>query len=134
MLGFAFAIVAVAMFGLIARWTGLVTAADLDTVGRVGTSFIYSPNIWSFIIAIIAGSAGVLALTSSKSGGLAGVFISVTTIPAAGNIAIASVFGLWQEVWGSTVTLLVNVLGMALAGWATLALLQGLRDRSHSRS
>jgi len=133
LLGFAFAIIAVAMFGLIVRWTGLVTAADLDTKGRVGTSFIYSPSIWSFIIAIIAGSAGVLALTSSKSGGLAGVFISVTTIPAAGNIAIASVFGLWQEVWGSTVTLLVNVLGMAIAGWATLALLQRLRDRSHTR-
>jgi uncharacterized hydrophobic protein (TIGR00271 family) len=133
LIGFVVSIVIVAGFALLARWTGLVTAADIDTTGRVGTSFIYSPSIWSLIIAVIAGAAGVLALTSSKSGGLAGVFISVTTIPAAGNIAIASVFGLWQEVWGSTVTLTVNVTGMAVAGWVTLAFQQGVRDRSRER-
>ncbi|MEI6362152.1 MAG: DUF389 domain-containing protein [Actinomycetes bacterium] len=132
-IGFVVSIAAVALLSLIARWAGLVTAADVDTTGRVGTSFIYSPSVWSFIIAVIAGAAGVLALTSSKSGGLAGVFISVTTIPAAGNIAIASVFGLWQEVWGSTVTLIVNVTGMALAGWATLAIQQATWDRVRTR-
>lgn len=131
--GFAVSITVVAGFSLIARWAGLVTAEDIDTTGRVGTSFIYSPSIWSFIIAVIAGAAGVLALTSSKSGGLAGVFISVTTIPASGNIAIASVFGLWDEVWGSTVTLTINIIGMAIAGWLTLALMQGTRDRSRLR-
>jgi uncharacterized hydrophobic protein (TIGR00271 family) len=132
-IGFAVSIVVVAGFSLIARWAGLITAADIDTSGRVGTSFIYSPSIWSFVIAVIAGAAGVLALTSSKAGGLAGVFISVTTIPAAGNIAIASVFGLWQEVWGSAVTLTINVVGMALAGWATLAIQQTVWDRVKSR-
>jgi uncharacterized hydrophobic protein (TIGR00271 family) len=128
-IGFAVAIVVTAGFSLIAKWSGTVTAADIDTSSRVGTSFIYSPSIWSFIVAVIAGAAGVLALTSSKSGGLAGVFISVTTIPAAGNIAIASVFGLWQEVRGSAVTLVVNIVGMALAGWLTLAIQQGVWDR-----
>ena len=131
--GFAVSIGAVALFALIAKWVGLITADDIDTAHRVGTSFIYSPNAWSFIIAVIAGAAGVLALTSSKAGGLAGVFISVTTIPASGNIAVASVFGLWQEVWGSTVTLTVNIVGMALAGWATLALQQALQDRARER-
>jgi uncharacterized hydrophobic protein (TIGR00271 family) len=131
--GFVVSILVVAGFALIARWSGLVSADDIGTSGRVGTSFIYSPNAWSFIIAVIAGAAGVLALTSSKSGGLAGVFISVTTIPASGNIAVASVFGLWDEVWGSTVTLTVNIVGMALAGWATLAIQQGLRDGARLR-
>ena len=52
------------------------------------------------------------------------MFISVTTIPASGNIALAAVFGLWAEVWGSTLTLVLNISGMAVAGWATLALQQ----------
>jgi uncharacterized membrane protein len=82
---------------------------------------------------VIAGAAGVLALTSAKSGGLVGVFISVTTIPASGNIAVAAVFGLWSEVWGSTVTLVVNVTGMALAGWLTLALQQAVWRRQAQR-
>jgi uncharacterized hydrophobic protein (TIGR00271 family) len=132
-IGFAVSIGAVALFALVAKWAGLITPSDIDTAHRVGTSFIYSPNAWSFIIAVIAGAAGVLALTSSKSGGLAGVFISVTTIPASGNIAVASVFGLWAEVWGSTVTLTVNIVGMAIAGWATLAIQQALQDRARQR-
>jgi uncharacterized membrane protein len=114
----------VTVLSLIARALGLITVADVETQGRLGTSFIYSPNIWSFIVAVIAGAAGVLALTSAKSGGLVGVFISVTTIPASGNIAVASVFGLWPEVWGSAVTLVVNITGMAIAGWLTLGVQQ----------
>lgn len=43
---------------------------------------------WSFIVAVIAGAAGVLSLTSARTGGLSGVFISVTTVPAAGHIAL----------------------------------------------
>jgi hypothetical protein len=67
-----------------------------------------------------------------------GVFISVTTIPASGNIALALVFGIWAEVIGSAVTLVVNIIGMAVAGWLTLAVQQavwkGFRRRSTTRS
>jgi uncharacterized hydrophobic protein (TIGR00271 family) len=108
---------------------GVIEYDDLLTSSRPGTAFIYSPNVWSLTIAIIAGAAGVLALTSAKSGGLVGVFISVTTIPASGNIALALVFGIWSEVWGSTLTLLINIVGMALAGWATLWVQQRVWNR-----
>ena len=37
-------------------------------------------------MAFVAGIAGMLSLTSAKSGALIGVLISVTTIPAAANI------------------------------------------------
>lgn len=72
-------------------------------------------------MALIAGAAGVLSLTSTKAGGLAGVFISVTTVPAAGNIALGIAFAVGHEVWSSTLQLAVNILGMALAGWFALA-------------
>jgi uncharacterized hydrophobic protein (TIGR00271 family) len=122
--GFSVAILAVAALAAVARWAGLVAAEDLVLQNRPGTAFIFSPSGWSIIIALIAGAAGVLSLTSAKSTGLAGVFISVTTIPAAGNISVALVFANWDEVWGSTLTLVLNIIGMGLAGWATLAVQQ----------
>lgn len=133
--GFAVAIAFTAAAALLARLTGLITAADLMPDNRPGTSFIYSPDVWSLIIAVIAGAAGVLSLTSAKSGALVGVFISVTTIPASGNVALALVFGEWSEFWGSSLTLAVNITGMALAGWVTLALQQRVwRSLSRSRA
>jgi len=129
-MGFGIAILVVTALAVAARLSGVITAADLMAENRSGTSFIYSPNAWSLSIAIIAGAAGVLALTSNKSSSLVGVFISVTTIPAAGNIAVAISFGLWHEVWGSTLTLVINVTGMALAGWATLAMQDRVRVRA----
>lgn len=122
--GFAVAITAVAVLAMLARWAGAIAADDLILQSRPGTAFIYSPSGWSLVIAVIAGAAGVLSLTSAKSTGLAGVFISVTTIPAAGNIAVALVFANWDEVWGSTLTLVINIIGMGLAGWATLGMQQ----------
>jgi uncharacterized hydrophobic protein (TIGR00271 family) len=118
--GFAVAICVTAVAGLAGRALGWVSLGDV-TGARPDTAFIYSPDKWSFIVAVIAAAAGVLSMTSARVGGLSGVFISVTTIPAAGNIALGMVFGVGDAVWGSTVQLLLNLSGMALAGWVTLA-------------
>ncbi len=120
-IGFAVAITATTVAALAARALGWVTTADV-TGERPGTDFIYSPDKWSFIVALIAAAAGVLSLTSAKVGGLSGVFISVTTVPAAGNVALGIAFGATAEVYGSTIQLALNISGMILAGWATLAL------------
>ena len=123
LLGFAAGILATFLAGLLGRALGWVTYADV--VGpRPQTSFIYHPNRWTLVVAVIAAAAGVLSLTSERTGGLSGVFISVTTVPAAGNIALALAFGVWHEVWGSALQLGLNLVAMAVAGWATLALQQ----------
>jgi uncharacterized hydrophobic protein (TIGR00271 family) len=127
--GFAVSISVVTVVTLIGRLIGFISIDDLMRP-RPGTAFIYTPNWWSLIVALIAGAAGVLALTSSRSGGLVGVFISVTTIPASGNIAVALVFLEWHEVFGSAAQLVINVIGMALAGWATLLLQQQVWART----
>ena len=44
-------------------------------------------------MAVLAGIAGVLSLTSAKSGALVGVFISVTTVPAAADMALSLALG-----------------------------------------
>jgi len=84
-------------------------------------------------VAVIAAAAGVLSLTSARTGGLSGVFISVTTVPAAGNVALGLAFGAGDEIWGSTQQLLINLSGMAIAGWATLAIQQMVWSRMSAR-
>src|SRR3954452_9002686 len=117
--GFTVSILITTLFALAAKALGWIAIDDV-TGPRPGTHFIYFPDKWSFIVAVIAGAAGVLSLTSSRTGGLSGVFISVTTVPAAGNIALGLAFGIGSEVWGSTLQLALNLSGMAIAGWVTL--------------
>jgi uncharacterized hydrophobic protein (TIGR00271 family) len=127
-LGFLVAIVVTTFLALIGRALDWITLDDV--IGpRPATAFIYTPDKWSFIVAVVAATAGVLSLTSAKAAGLAGVFISVTTVPAAGNIALGISFGVGDAIWGSTLQLLVNLSGMALAGWAALALQQAVWSR-----
>ncbi len=117
--GFAVAIVGTMLLSLLARALGWITVDDLSR--RPETAFIYSPDKWSLIVAVIAAAAGVLSITSARMGGISGVFISVTTIPAAGNVGLALAFGVWHEVTGSLSQLGLNLSGMAVAGWLTLA-------------
>jgi uncharacterized hydrophobic protein (TIGR00271 family) len=120
-LGFVIAIAITTLAALLGRALGWVTLRDV--IGpRPDTGFIYTPDKWSFIVAVIAAAAGVLSITSAKVGGLSGVFISVTTVPAAGNVGLGLAFGVGHEIWGSSLQLVVNLSGMALAGWCTLAL------------
>jgi uncharacterized hydrophobic protein (TIGR00271 family) len=132
-IGFVIAIAVTSALVWIARITGLVSGADLDAP-RPSVEFIYTPSLWSFIVAVIAATAGVLAITSSVSTGIIGVFISVTTIPAAGNIAIGLVFARWDEVVGSALQLAINLAGMALAGWITLEIRVSLSKRFGPRT
>lgn len=84
------------------------------------TEFIVAPDAWSFVIAVLAGIAGVLSLTTAKSSALVGVFISITTVPAVGTIGLTLAVGAWSEALGSAIQLLVNLAGLLIAGVATL--------------
>ncbi|MEU1016690.1 DUF389 domain-containing protein [Streptomyces sp. NPDC005900] len=101
---------------------------------RPNTNFIYRPDWFSFVVAVLAGAAGTLSLTSAKSGALVGVAISVTTVPAAANAAVAFSYSEYKQAWGSTEQLLLNLVGIVLAGTLTLltqkALWAGQRERT----
>ncbi len=130
--GFTLAIVATTLLVLVFRALGWITLGDV-TDPRPETAFIYHPDKWSLVVAVIAAAAGVLSLTSAKVGGISGVFISVTTIPAAANVALGLAFQQRSEVLGSSLQLLINLTGMALAGWATLAFQQAVWKRVSAR-
>ena len=117
--GFPVGITAAFLFTLIVRATGLLDA-DFDDVRHALTDFISKPDAFSFIVAAFAGAAGVLSLTSAKSGALIGVLISVTTIPAAANIGVAAAVGNWSDWRGAMAQLAVNLTAILLAGIATL--------------
>ncbi|MGZ4437844.1 MAG: DUF389 domain-containing protein [Nocardioides sp.] len=118
-LGFALAILIATPLWWLGTRGGLVDPHAVSS-GNL-TSFIIHPDVWSFLIAMLAGVAGVLSLTTSKSGPLVGVFISVTTVPAVGTIALCLGAGVWSEVAGAALQLGINLLGMVMSG--TLALL-----------
>jgi hypothetical protein len=108
-LGFATAVAVTAALALVARAGGWLSASDLLRP-RPLTSYIWRPDRWSFI----------------------GVFISVTTVPAAGNLALA--LALWQpaEIGGSLLQLGVNLAGMTVAGAAVLGVQRLLTRRRES--
>ena len=64
-------------FGLLIRWHGR-TPAPFRGVRPV-SDLINSPNIFSVIVAVLAGVVGVVSLTESRANALIGVFISITT-------------------------------------------------------
>ena len=117
--GFMIAITITFVCALVGRWTGFIELDQLPA-DRPQTGFVYRPDRWSFIVALLAGAAGVLSMTAGKSSALVGVFISVTTVPAAGNIAVALALSHGGEIRGSAIQLGVNLLGMVIAGAVTL--------------
>jgi uncharacterized hydrophobic protein (TIGR00271 family) len=118
--GFALAMLVTVAFSHLMDWLDLFSRSALDAE-RPNTAFIYQPDEFSFVVAVLAGVAGTLSLTSAKSGALVGVAISVTTVPAAANAAVAFSFQEYRQAWGSTEQLLLNLFAIVLAGTFTLA-------------
>jgi uncharacterized hydrophobic protein (TIGR00271 family) len=118
--GFAFAIAVTFLAVLVLRAAGRAPD-EIAAQGRPATYFISHPNTFSVLVALLAGVAGVLSLTTAKSGALIGVLISVTTIPAAGNVAVAAAYADWSELRGALAQLGLNLACITLAGVTTLA-------------
>ncbi|MCE3031456.1 DUF389 domain-containing protein, partial [Streptomyces sp. CMSTAAHL-2] len=132
LVGFAAAMAVTVGFSLFMDAVGLFHRSALEG-RRPNTAFVYAPDAFSFIVALLAGVAGTLSLTSAKSGALVGVAISVTTVPAAANAAVALAYGDMGQTLGSTDQLLLNLLGIILAGTLTLLTQQLLWNRRQQR-
>ena len=118
--GFLAAIAITLLFGLAVRGAGKAPAPFLDGTRPV-SDLINTPNVYSVIVAILAGLVGVISLTESRANALIGVFISVTTIPAAADVGVSLAFSSWHEAWGSTLQLLLNIALLIVVGAAGLA-------------
>ncbi|MEY9964238.1 putative hydrophobic protein (TIGR00271 family) [Streptacidiphilus sp. MAP12-16] len=119
LVGFLLAIVATFLFSLLIRGFGLQSKAFSVGVRPV-SNLINTPNFFSFAVATLAGIVGIVSLTEARTSALLGVFISVTTIPAAADIAVSTAFTSWSEVRGSLIQLLVNIVVLIAVGTVTL--------------
>ncbi len=126
--GFLAAVVAAFLFALAIRAAGVAPEPFLHGVRPVA-DLINSPNIFSVIVAVLAGVAGVVSLTESRANALIGVFISITTLPAAASIGLSVAFSSWHDAAGSLYQLLLNVVILIAVGAAGLSAQRGLWHR-----
>ena len=130
--GFPAAITVTYAAGVIFKETGVAPESfsfDESTFAHA----ISNPDFFAFFVAFGAGVAGMLSLTTAKSGALIGVLISVTTIPAAAAIALAAAYGDTDAWTGSMAQLAVNLTMILLAGVLTLSIQRSLYRRRRER-
>lgn len=116
LVGFPMAIAVTAAFVLVLVAIGVAP----EVLVQVQTRFISEPDEYAVLVALLAGSAGMLSLTTSKSSALIGVFVSVTTIPAAADIGVALAYQHYAELGGAAVQLGLNLVCIVVAGVLTL--------------
>jgi len=117
--GFPLAFVAAFLATWAFRATG-VAPETLDAGMHPATMFISRPDTYTVVVAALCGVVGMLSLTTASAGTLIGVLISVTTIPAAGNVGVAAAYGNYEEMWGALLQLGVNLAVIQITGLITL--------------
>jgi len=126
--GFPLAVLATAGFVALLQVAGQVPQEYVDG-RRPLTAFVSHPDSFSVIVALLAGVAGTVSLTAAKSSTLVGVFISITTVPAAAEVGTAVVAGSSSEAWGAAIQLVVNLSCIVLAATLTLLAQRSLLRR-----
>jgi uncharacterized hydrophobic protein (TIGR00271 family) len=118
-LGIPMAALAAFLLTLAARGLGRISAPYLAGE-RPLTGLLIGANLGAFVVALVAGAAGIVALGRAKSGAVVGVLVSITTIPAASNVGVAVAMGDPSEAGKSLSILLVNLAGLLTGGVLTL--------------
>jgi uncharacterized hydrophobic protein (TIGR00271 family) len=113
--GFLAAVVLTLLFGAVVRGSGETPVAFSRGVRPVA-DLISSPDLFSVVVAVLAGIVGVVSLTEARAGALIGVFISVTTIPAAASIGLSIAYTDASRALGSAYQLLLNVVVLIVVG------------------
>jgi uncharacterized hydrophobic protein (TIGR00271 family) len=123
--GFPLAIGAVVLSSLVFRATSIAPDAFTEASHSLSET-IANPDFFAAFVAFCAGIAGMLSLTTAKSGALIGVLISVTTIPAAANVGVSAAYGDWHSFGGSIGQLGLNIASLLAAGILTLSIQRAL--------
>ena len=119
-IGFPIAMAITAIATMAAEAIGWLTVDAVAHVEEV--DFIFKVGPISFVVALLAGAAGMLSLVSAKSTGLVGVFISVTPSPRPGSPSWRPPSGHWDVAAKSALQLAVNLVGIVIAGVLVLVL------------
>jgi uncharacterized hydrophobic protein (TIGR00271 family) len=132
LVGFPAAMLVTALGVLGGEALGWITLESTRQLSEV--DFIFRVGPLSLVVALFAGAAGMLSLVSAKSAALVGVFISVTTVPAAGFAVVAATVGDWSIAAQSAAQLVVNLVGIVVAGVLVLWVRQLADRRQQARA
>jgi uncharacterized hydrophobic protein (TIGR00341 family) len=118
-LGLLVAVVSAFAFAFVVRYLHLVPpVADVTLLPEVSERV--APDFMTLVIAIGAGVAGIVSLTTGVSTALVGVMIAVALIPPAATVGIGLAWNQPLVSLGAAVLLLVNVLSINLAALVVL--------------
>ena len=118
-LGIVLSVLSAALFAFLVRTVHLIPpVVDVTTIAQVRERI--APDFLSLTVALGAGVAGVVSLSSGVSTALVGVMIAVALIPPAATIGIGIAWGQPLTTLGATILTLVNVLSINLAALITL--------------
>lgn len=118
--GLATAVATAAVATIVFRAVGEVPDGFVPSE-RFFTAFVTTPNVLSVVVALAAGVAGTIALAQRRQAALAGVLVSVTTLPAAAALGVDIVFGEWPDAAGAASQLGINIVAIVAASVTTLA-------------
>ncbi len=119
LVGVLLAIGAAAVFAWTVRVTNIVPPGlDISAVDEISERL--APDLLSLAVALGAGVAGIVSISTGISVALVGVMIAAALIPPAAAAGIAIAWGQPSAAIGSTALVFVNVLSVNLAGLLTL--------------
>jgi len=122
--------------GLLARLAGL-EPSGVDIVLVAELEERVSPTLFSVLVALGAGIAGILSLTRGFSEAIVGVMIAAALIPPSAAVGITAAWGMSGATLGAFILVIVNLLSINAAALATLWIAgyrpQGLFEVSPTR-
>jgi uncharacterized hydrophobic protein (TIGR00341 family) len=119
-IGFTLTVAAATAFALLVKELHLVqfVGSDIAEIGQIRERL--APDVLSLAVALGAGAAGAVSLSSGVSASLVGVMIAVALVPPAATVGIGIAWQLPMLVLGAGVLGLVNMLSINLAGISVL--------------
>jgi uncharacterized hydrophobic protein (TIGR00341 family) len=118
-LGMSLAVIAAGVFAFLVQMTNLVPPG-LDPSGIEQIRERLKPDFLSLAVALGAGVAGALSLTTGVSSALVGVMIAVALVPPAATVGIGAAYGLPAVALPAGVLAVVNGLSINLAALIVL--------------
>jgi uncharacterized hydrophobic protein (TIGR00341 family) len=117
-LGIGLAVLSATVFAALVEATNLVQVTDPRTIDEISERL--APDFLSLAVALGAGTAGAVSLTTGVSSALVGVMIAVALIPPAATVGVGIAYGLEAVALSAGVLTLVNLLSIELAALVVL--------------
>ncbi|MFC7202771.1 TIGR00341 family protein [Haloferax namakaokahaiae] len=114
------AVSAATLFALLLKTTGAVPLSGAEVFAIPEISERLSPDVLALVIALGAGAAGALSLSSGVSTALVGVMIAAALVPPTAVVGIGLAWGSPESVVGSAILVLVNFLSINFVAIAVL--------------